>query len=168
MIDQWPFFLLGFANLGLLFAVLYLVKSKKTPSLGKEIFQAPVQTDAPYCTTHRHLTAKGTCAICSEYKCTDCLKIHKSLNFCLEHFNLFTSTNWDEAVIIKTDSEDTELGPKLYKFKEDLWKNKMLASYIQTHYKINFESDNIETFVSLYCKKEDVAQIKGLYGPQFS
>jgi len=112
------------------------------------------------CLSHQNELAKGSCMICGEYWCADCIKTHKNLNFCTQHFLLFNSSTWDQALNIKTSENNSENGLILYKFKENIWNKQKFPTFIQTHYKINLEEDYIETYISLYCIKSDLEKIR--------
>ncbi|MBI2522232.1 MAG: hypothetical protein HYV97_17565 [Bdellovibrio sp.] len=108
-----------------------------------------------YCSNHCDIPARGTCAICGELFCENCLKNYEVLHFCGEHYQLFLNHKWVEVETIKTSPNDPERGLALYSFKEKLWRESKIPSYIMTQYKIDIENDLIESHIKLYAKDSD-------------
>ena len=65
-------------------------------------------------------------------------------HFCPEHFQLFTSNEWTMLEKIKTTPETTEASAHLFEFKRSKWKEDKTPMYIEIHYQINVETDQIE------------------------
>ena len=106
---------------------------------------------------HKHVDKlpDGQCAICNHFFCTDCLKQHENLSFCIEHYQIFLTNKWEVAHTIKTTPEQPGLGVNLFKEKKLLWQKHSIPSYTVTYYKINIENDAIESYVKLYGRAQD-------------
>lgn len=108
-----------------------------------------------HCYKHVDKLPDGQCAICNQYFCSDCLKQHENLSFCIEHYQIFLSNKWEVANTIKTTPEQPNLGVNLFKQKKLLWQKHSIPSYTVTYYKINIENDAIESYVKLYGRVQD-------------
>ncbi len=108
-----------------------------------------------FCKLHPGIKAAGTCGICEEMFCEDCLMELDRISFCPEHFRLVNSTEWAVIDEVKTDPNSPELGVYIYEFKRQSWKNQMTPMYIVTHYQINVEHDFIESQVSLFGPRQE-------------
>lgn len=107
------------------------------------------------CKNHETRNSVGICAICEEEFCIDCLKQIDKVNLCPEHFNTFADNNWQPITNQRTTPDEPEDGVYIYKFKQHLWKEKGIPSYILNEYKIQVENDYIETYVQLHVKEDD-------------
>ena len=81
-------------------------------------------------------------------------------HFCPEHFQLFTSNEWTMLEKIKTTPETTEASAHLFEFKRSKWKKDKTPMYIEIHYQINVETDQIESDVALYAIKNQSQKLK--------
>lgn len=107
------------------------------------------------CQNHPDLMASGMCAICAGMFCETCLKAYETLHFCNEHYELFLNSKWVEVETIKSTPIRPHDGLELHVHKEKMWQLKGVPSYIMTHYKIEIESDQIETHIKLYARESD-------------
>jgi hypothetical protein len=112
------------------------------------------------CIHHPKIPAVGSCSICENTFCSICLKNHKSLQLCKDHLELFLSNDWGEITTVHTNPNEPEKGIFLYDFKKAVWDSDQIPTYIQTQYKINLESDEIESFVALYGRVKDIPELK--------
>lgn len=117
-------------------------------------------TEEYYCSHHPSELSVGTCVICEKAFCSHCLKNHKTLHFCQEHLQIFLTNKWTQVASVKTNPEETKEGVALYKLKRDLWLNENIPSYLETQYKIDIDTDFIESFVALYVREKD-AELAG-------
>lgn len=108
-----------------------------------------------FCKLHPGVKAAGTCGICEEMFCEDCLMELDRITFCPEHFRLVNSTDWSIIDEVKTNPNHPEEGLHIYNFKRQLWKEKMTPMYVVTHYQINVDNDFIESQVSLYGPRQE-------------
>ncbi len=146
---------------GLIF-VNYL-KSNKQQDSKKEVAEEENPVTKPgigVCKNHEHKNSVGICAICEEEYCVDCLKQIDKVNLCPEHFNTFADNIWHPITNQRTTPDDPQDGVYIYKFKQHLWKEKGIPSYILNEYKIQVENDYIETYVQLHVKENDQETLK--------
>ena len=116
-----------------------------------------------YCSNHPQDHAKGMCSICQECFCDDCIKEHDGLTFCNPHFRLYISHEWTELETIKTTPETPESAFPIYDFKKLLWEEEGLPAVISTHYKINIDTDTIESFVKLLVRTDELDSLSERY-----
>ncbi len=102
-----------------------------------------------YCKNHSENFADGSCMICGDMYCGKCLKSYEKLVFCREHFNFYMDNKWKILEEVHVTSDNPNAGLDLYKKKEDLWEQS-IPTIVETHYKINFGHDAIESIVYLY------------------
>jgi len=137
--------------IGLIFLYFSKIAPLKTPADDKKTSHP----NSFYCTNHPDTHSTGICMICQKSFCEKCLCDHDRLNFCKDHLKLYLENEWQQVETIKTEPNRPEEAMVLYDFKNLLWTTEKKPSYVVTHYKINFESDFIESFVTLYVKKQD-------------
>jgi hypothetical protein len=113
-----------------------------------------------FCPNHTEEPGETTCAICEKLFCKSCVKDFKSLHFCKEHLPLIMNFEWDEVFTIKTSTHDPEQGVRLYDIKKDLFEKEDLATYVETHYKINVDQDHIETYLVVYAQRDNVQKVR--------
>lgn len=113
-----------------------------------------------FCPNHTEEPGETTCAICEKLFCKSCVKDFKSLHFCKEHLPLIMNFEWDEVFTLKTSTHDPEQGVRLYDIKKDLFEEDDLATYVETHYKINVDQDHIETYLVVYAQREYVQKVR--------
>ncbi len=159
------FFLMG-AMIFILFRLLTTPKSENTfsaPSIAPEV-ESPKKLEAQiterhYCIHHPDAPSVGSCLICEEVFCEDCLVDHESMHFCKEHFRTFAAYKWKQITDVRTTPDTPEDGLYIYNFKRDLWQNKNIPTFVMTHYKINIENDFIESFIQLNVREDDVEKL---------
>ncbi len=117
--------------------------------------QANEMKKGHFCKLHPGIKAAGTCAVCEEMFCEDCIMDLDGLTLCPEHFRLVNENDWSVIETIKTDSNDPEASMYVYDFKKKYWKDRMTPMYIVTHYQINVESDHIVSQVELFAKRDE-------------
>lgn len=113
-----------------------------------------------HCTTHKDVKAAGLCNICEKSFCEECLHTHESLNFCHEHYPIFLGSQWEEVTSVHTTPDEPERGTFIYQCKKEIWEKESLPTYLQTHYKINPDTDQIESIVCLYAPKDILQLVK--------
>ena len=146
--------------LGVVAGLVYLlVKKRKMPKKLWGDSSDPVPMEAN-CHWHTKKEAVGICAICSKSLCQTCLKQWEKLQFCPEHFRTFGENKWIYITNLKTTPEDPGQVEFLFRMKQQLWKEQELPTYIVTHYKIDIETDEIESYVMLYCRSQDIEVIE--------
>lgn len=114
-----------------------------------------------FCENHPDVPSVGSCLICEDVFCDQCLIEHDGLYFCKEHFKTFANNKWKQITDVKTTPDNPEDGMYIYHFKRHLWNDKKMPSFVLTHYKINIEEDFIESFIQLNVledKAEDLGE----------
>lgn len=166
--------LLLFVMMGTMIFILFrlLTQPKTAPAAAPAVEPKEVKTafnkfkfveetvvEKYYCSHHPDTPSVGSCLICEEVFCEDCLIDHESMHFCKEHFRTFASNKWEQITDVRTTPETPEDGLYIYNFKKDLWLNKSIPTFVMTHYKINIENDYIESFIQLNVRVDDVAKL---------
>ncbi len=154
----------------LLFAVSLLViyffrisrKLHNTDTNNKIDCNRPTKSNKAYCHVHSDQKSAGTCAICELPFCEECLTGHDKLNFCPDHYRLFLENSWSEVSSVKTTPSTPQKGLHIYKVKKEAWEQNAIPSYIVTYYKIDTESDIIESHVKLFAMTSDLEKIQAM------
>jgi hypothetical protein len=126
----------------------------------KEIHQNKSKYFDIFCQNHKKEPGEVTCGICGLHFCPSCVKPYKSLHFCKNHFPVIMKNEWTEVFTIEASAESPHEGVNLYETKKSLFENKNIPTYIETHYKINVDQNNIETYFVLFSIKSDVDEVK--------
>lgn len=111
------------------------------------------------CHNHPDQESVGSCLICEDVFCENCLIEHESMHFCRDHFRVFAHNKWKQITDIRTTPDTPEEGLFIYNFKRDMWKEKSIPAFVMTHYKINIDNDYIESFIQLNVREEDVDEL---------
>jgi hypothetical protein len=160
--------LLIFLLLGIMVLILFKIVTKEkhadaqsetTPVVRKKGYLETPVVEKNYCLHHTTAPSCGSCLICEEVFCKDCLVDHDGLHFCKEHFRIFASSKWKQITDEKTTPDTPTESLYIYNFKHDLWSLKNVPTFIMTHYKINIENDYIESFVQLNVRAEDAEHL---------
>jgi hypothetical protein len=125
-----------------------LVPIVEAPAKIKKLSEETV-VEKYYCENHPDIPSIGSCLICEDVFCEQCLIEHDSLYFCKEHFRTFANNKWKQITDVKTTPNTPEDGLYIYHFKRHIWQEKKIPSFVLTHYKINIEEDFIESFIQL-------------------
>jgi hypothetical protein len=113
-----------------------------------------------FCPNHPEEAGEVMCAVCDHLYCKACIKAFKTLHFCKEHITLLMNKEWEEVITIKTSPNDPERGVKLFELKKEIFQSEDIPTYIETHYKINVDHDDIETYLVLYSLKEEINKVR--------
>jgi hypothetical protein len=135
------------------------VTPNQKPLIEKKKIPIETVVEKHYCLNHKESPSVGSCLICEEVFCNDCLIEHESMHFCKEHFKTFASHKWKQITDELTTPDTPETGAYIYRFKHDQWVNKKIPSFVMTHYKINLENDYIESFIQLNVREDDVEKL---------
>lgn len=122
----------------------------------------PVSRDL-FCPNHPDEPGEAQCAVCDELYCKACIRPFKSLHFCKEHLALIMRHDWVEVLTLKTSTTDPEEGVRLYDRKKEVFRQNGLPTYVETHYKIDVDSDHIETYLKLFAIDEDSQKAAELF-----
>lgn len=122
-------------------------------------FTNPVRDDI-FCPYHPTEAGEVQCGMCARYFCARCVRPMKSIYFCKEHMALYLRNQWKEVLTLKTSSSDPENGVRLYDQKQQIFIEHQIPTYIETHYKIEVDSDFIETYLVLFAMEDQVEEVK--------
>tara|TARA_R110002049_G_scaffold200467_4_gene371228 strand:- start:118 stop:648 length:531 start_codon:yes stop_codon:yes gene_type:complete len=125
----------------------------------KSHFQGKSVEEAFTCINHHDQNAVATCAICEGSICEHCHKDWDGIHLCPDHFGLYSLHSWQEIAEIQTNPKAPEKGHQLYAFKNKLWSDEKVPTYLVTHYKINVDGDFVESWVKLYAREEEADQL---------
>lgn len=153
------FFIIVFLLALIAFFLYLFTKNQKNLNLGPVFNESDKKNIAPdgrsYCFFHKELHSEGLCAICEKALCEPCINQHDKIIFCPEHFKIFLAYKWKDLETIRTTPDTPLEGINLYNFKSNKWKNENIPMYLVTHYKINVELDQIESYVTLFVREDD-------------
>ena len=156
--------MLSLLTLAILFLGYQLWKFNQLKKTNEKIFnETPEKSELNtegFCSFHSTVKAEATCAICEELICESCNRSYETLHFCPEHFKIFHQFEWQMLESIKTNPDDAHLSEYLFQFKKLLWSDEKSPLYIQVHYQINVQSDDIESEIQLYCPKDHLNKIE--------
>ena len=146
--------------LALLTWLIFKLRSEKATSAPSSLKPQLVKDDAgPPCPNHPDKVASGKCAICEKNFCSKCLFSQEGPTFCRAHMNLYLCTTWVELGEVKTTAMTPNEAAHLYAIKKELLKSGDIPAFIVTNYKINTESDTIESYVSLSVPQSNKEEI---------
>jgi hypothetical protein len=115
------------------------------------------------CHNHKDQPTIGSCLMCEDVFCENCLIEHEGMFFCKDHFRVYANHKWKQITDLKTSAKTPEEGLFIYELKREAWSKKGIPSFVLTHYKINVEDDLIESYIQLHVREEDEADfLKGL------
>ena len=116
------------------------------------------------CLNHPERSATGNCKICDELFCEECLIRDENLLFCSKHIDLYTSSEWIKISTVTASPKDSERGLELFDIKKHIWTESKIPTYIETHYKIDYETDEVESHVTLFAREEDNQRLIEILG----
>lgn len=141
------------------------ITTKLHPDIKKRIdeleFTNPVPEDL-FCPYHPQEPGEVQCGMCARYFCSKCVRPMKSIYFCKEHMALYLRSQWLEVLTLKSSSDDPEAGVRLFEKKNEAYLQKQIATYVETHYKIDVDSDFIETYLVLFAQESQQEEVKNL------
>lgn len=112
-----------------------------------------------FCEIHSESPSVASCLICEDVFCEKCVIEHDGMHFCKEHFKIFANSKWKQITDVKTTPDTPEDGLFIYQFKRKIWREDKTPSFVLTHYKINIESDIIESFIQLNVRDVDAEEL---------
>ncbi len=107
------------------------------------------------CAVHEESRAVNVCAICGTQLCELCVREDENIVFCPEHFKTYVDHKWVEISNVRTTADTPEASAYVYEFKRKIWKREGTPSFIVTHYKIDLDNDQIESYVKLMVREEE-------------
>lgn len=145
-----------------IFLALNFYKKNKTTSSSEVTTKSedPIIHSIGLCKNHDDRTSVGICAICEDEFCMECLKQIETVSLCPEHFSIYASNTWVSITNQRTTPNDPNEGIYIYKFKQHLWCNKNIPTFILNDYKIQVENDFIETYVQLHVPEDNKVNLQ--------
>ncbi len=122
---------------------------------GSALQISPYSSKKNFCQNHLEKRSASLCHICNAPFCDECIKTHSTLTFCQDHFKLIEKYQWKSVLSFQISAEENYEGLALQKFKEMIWVNEGIPSYIVVEYRINFEEDLIESHMSYFTRIQD-------------
>ena len=150
-----------------LFAFIFFNKIKKNQTIGtknkidtpvvfnKETFKELIKEAQP---TDKKIA--GLCGICEKELAEEDHFEIDNIHFCKEHYNLYIKNDWQEISDQRTTADTPEAGIYIYNFQRSLWQNEKVPSFIVCEYKIDVNTDQIETYVKLTVLKNMAPQLE--------
>lgn len=112
------------------------------------------------CVNHPEVPAHALCAISQEPICEGCVREDDGIIFGLDHFRTYLESKWVELESVRATADQTEASAHLFAFKYSKWKIGQTPSFVTTHYRIDVESDEIESLIRLYVREEEKDQLR--------
>ena len=110
-----------------------------------------------YCTDHPEVFSQGRCAISYEPLCENCLSKQEEILIGRKYLDLYLDNNWSELQMIR---ESKEIRTIYIDIKRKLWEEQGLPVLVQGHFKINVEDDQVEQYIVLSSREEDIDRVK--------
>lgn len=137
------------------------VFKKVSPEVLKSLrSNAKYQTQKAYCVDHASEISVGVCSISGESYCEHCLATYNNMKFAKKFLDIYLSSDWPELTTIAETIGNKDLIERIYKAKKELWLERALPVIVQGQYKINIDTDEIESFVVILTRIEDQETIK--------
>ena len=111
------------------------------------------------CEFHEDVKAVNVCAICGSQICEHCVREDENIVFCPDHFKTYVDHKWVEITNIRTTADTPEASAHVHEFKKKIWKKESTPTFIVTHYKIDLENDQIESYVKLMVREEEESEL---------
>lgn len=139
------------------------VSNRETPESMATVIVKPSDSESLkyVCAFHPERDPVGVCAICESACCEACLREWEHLNFCSDHIKLYAAHKWEPITNERTTANTPETSSYIYDFKKRMW-SQGVPSFIVTHYRIEIESDVVESYVQLFVKLEDKDSLSNL------
>ena len=150
--------LLLVASLALIVWLLLKFQKENLPEAASP--SSPAQADGEsHCPLHPDKPTSGKCAMCEKDFCSQCLFSQNGPLFCRQHLNLYLSTTWAELGEVKTNAMTPHTAEHIYQTKKILLEKDDIPSFILTNYKINTETDTIESYVCLCVPEKNQGEV---------
>lgn len=117
-----------------------------------------------FCVDHPDLPAKGRCAISDELYCDLCLTKENDVKVARKFLNLFLDHEWPVFQMLNNEEVGADKLNEVMRVKKELWKDGQIPIITQRQFKINIESDEIETFTVIMVREVDKEVAKQRFG----
>ena len=115
---------------------------------------------AKVCQDHPDTPAYKKCSISGEYLCEKCVTSHDNIWVGKKYVDILLDGNWQELLMIPDRDENEGQLTKILDKKNKLWQSESVPVIVQGHYKINVESDDIESYTVVMVRPEDKERLK--------
>lgn len=116
-----------------------------------------------FCVDHPENMAKGKCSISGEPYCELCITKEKDVRIARKYLHLFLDNTWENIFFIEDEILGEEKLAKLMDLKKEIWSNDGTPIITQKQFKINVETDMIETFTVVMARPEDSEMVKSKF-----
>jgi hypothetical protein len=110
-----------------------------------------------YCVDHPEIFSQGRCAISYEPLCENCMSKQEEILIGRKYLDLYLDSTWSELLMIR---ESRDLRKSYLELKKKLWDVEGLPVLVQGHFKINVEDDQVEEYIVISSREEDIDRIK--------
>ena len=108
-----------------------------------------------FCVDHPDLHSKGMCAISNKLYCELCLTKEKDVKIARKFLNLFLDHKWPVKYMINNSNVGADKLNEVMRVKKELWNSSQIPVITQKQFKINIETDDIETFTVVMIRDKD-------------
>lgn len=117
-----------------------------------------------FCVDHLENEAKGICSISGEQYCELCITKENDVRIARKFLNLFLDTTWNDTFFFNNKDIGKEKINELMRVKNELWHSKSIPVIAQKQFKINIETDDIETYTVVMTREQDQSEISSRLG----
>lgn len=115
------------------------------------------------CVDHPENPAKGKCSISGEAYCELCITKEKDVRIARKFLHLFLDNEWENIYFVEDMLVGEDKIKQLMQIKMDIWNNEGTPIITQKQFKINIETDEIETFTVVMTRPEDSESVKSKF-----
>lgn len=112
------------------------------------------------CVNHSERQAQGVCAISQDPICETCIREDDGLVISVDHFRTYLEAQWVILDKIKATPDDTTASAHIYRLKNRLWSTEEIPTLVSTHYKIDVETDQIESHIHFLVREEEREELQ--------
>jgi hypothetical protein len=112
------------------------------------------------CINHSERQAQGICAISQDPICETCLREDDGLVISVDHFRTYLQAQWVAIDKVKATPDDTTASAHIYRLKNRLWANDEVPTLVSTHYKIDIDTDQIESHIHFLVREQEREELK--------
>lgn len=112
------------------------------------------------CINHPERQAQGICAISQDPICEGCIREDDGLVISVDHFRTYLQSVWVSIESVKATPDDTLASAHIYQLKIDLWQTNKTPTFVSTHYKIDVDTDQIESHIQFFVREEEKEELK--------
>lgn len=129
----------------------------------KEMYDQLQTSSGEYCSDHPDLVSVGVCAISGKNYCEHCLKSFQSLKIGKKYMNLYLDHEWAVFMTLAKESTFADPPKEVLDLKYRLWSESQIPVIVQSQFKINIDSDEVESFIVLKARTMDIDVIQSQF-----